>query len=66
MLIMEDIWILFELKVKKCGRYGWCDYEWFDYIVLFYMWVGCGSIGKVEVDCCFMFIKFCWGVFGEL
>ncbi|KAK4649405.1 uncharacterized protein QC761_0021080 [Podospora bellae-mahoneyi] len=65
MSTMDDTWTSPELKVKKRGRYGRRDYERFDHIASSHMRAGRGSIGKVEVDCRFMFTKSRWGVLGE-
>ncbi|KAK4152264.1 hypothetical protein C8A00DRAFT_44661 [Chaetomidium leptoderma] len=45
--------------------YGRCDYKRFDNIASSHMRAGRGSIGKVEVDCRFLFTKSHWGVVGE-
>ncbi|KAK4178607.1 hypothetical protein QBC36DRAFT_324379 [Triangularia setosa] len=62
---MDEPWTSPELKIKKRGRYGRRDYERFDHIASSHMRAGRGSIGKVEVDCRFMFTKSRWGVLGE-
>ncbi|KAL1840746.1 hypothetical protein VTJ49DRAFT_186 [Mycothermus thermophilus] len=50
-------------KVKS--KYGRCDYQRFDNIASTHMRAGHGTIGKVEVDCRFLFTKSLWGVIGE-
>ncbi|KAK0671172.1 hypothetical protein QBC41DRAFT_316062 [Cercophora samala] len=65
MSTMDEPWTSPELKIKKRGRYGRRDYERFDHIASSHMRAGRGSIGKVEVDCRFMFTKSRWGVLGE-
>ncbi|KAK4122756.1 hypothetical protein N657DRAFT_681733 [Parathielavia appendiculata] len=37
----------------------------FDHLASTHMTVGCGRIGKVEVDCRFVFTKSRWGIIGE-
>ncbi|KAK0718778.1 hypothetical protein B0T21DRAFT_338573 [Apiosordaria backusii] len=65
MSTIEEPWTLPELKIKKRTRYGRRDYQRFDHIASSHMRAGRGSIGKVEVDCRFMFTKSRWGVLGE-
>ncbi len=50
---------------KPRGKYGRLDYSRFDHVTSTHMRAGRGSIGKVEVDCRFMFTKSRWGVIGE-
>lgn len=50
---------------KERGRYGRCDYKRFDNITSTHMRAGRGNIGKVEVECRFVFTKSQWGVIGE-
>jgi hypothetical protein len=51
--------------MTKVRKYGRCDYQRFDNIVSTHMRAGRGSIGKVEVDCRFLFTKSHWGVIGD-
>ncbi|KAK3298908.1 uncharacterized protein B0H64DRAFT_386586 [Chaetomium fimeti] len=53
------------LLSKVRGKYGRHDYKRFDNIASTHMRAGRGSIGKVEIDCRFMFTKSRWGVIGE-
>lgn len=53
------------LLSKVRGKYGRRDYKRFDNIASTHMRAGRGSIGKVEIDCRFMFTKSHWGVIGE-
>ncbi|KAL2173366.1 uncharacterized protein P884DRAFT_295201 [Thermothelomyces heterothallicus CBS 202.75] len=53
------------LLSKVRGKYGRCDYKRFDNIASTHMRAGRGTIGKVEVDCRFLFTKSQWGVIGE-
>lgn len=53
------------LLSKVRSKYGRCDYKRFDDIASTHMRAGRGSIGRVEIDCRFMFTKSHWGVIGE-
>lgn len=53
------------LLYKVRGKYGRQDYSRFDNIASSHMRAGRGSIGKVEVDCRFLFKESQWGVIGE-
>ncbi len=53
------------LLFKVRSKYGRQDYSRFDNIASSHMRAGRGSIGKVEVDCRFLFKKSRWGVIGE-
>ncbi|KAH6854573.1 hypothetical protein B0I37DRAFT_362348 [Chaetomium sp. MPI-CAGE-AT-0009] len=53
------------LLSKVRTKYGRRDYKRFDNIASTHMRAGRGSIGKVEIDCRFMFTKSHWGVIGE-
>ncbi|KAK1757711.1 hypothetical protein QBC47DRAFT_376805 [Echria macrotheca] len=52
------------LMTKVQRRYGRCDFERFDNIASSHMRAGRGKIGKVDVDCKFLFTKSQWGVLG--
>ncbi len=54
------------LLSKARSKYGPQDYTRYDHITSSHMRAGRGSIGKVEVDCRFLFKKSHWGVIGEL
>ncbi|KAL2153942.1 hypothetical protein VTH82DRAFT_2618 [Thermothelomyces myriococcoides] len=51
------------LKVQR--EYGRRDYNRFDNIASTHARVGHGTIGKIEVDCRFLFTKSQWGVIGK-
>jgi hypothetical protein len=53
------------LLSKVRSKYGRRDYKRFDNIASTHMRAGRGSIGKVEIDCRFMFTQSHWGVIGE-
>ncbi|KAL2266579.1 hypothetical protein VTJ83DRAFT_5931 [Remersonia thermophila] len=51
---------------KAQSKYGRCDYKRFDSIASTHMRAGRGTIGKVEIDCRFLFTRSQWGVIGEM
>ena len=53
------------LLSKARSKYGPQDYTRYDHITSSHMRAGRGSIGKVEVDCRFLFKQSHWGVIGE-
>ena len=53
------------LLFKVRSKYGRQDYSRFDNVASSHMRAGRGSIGKVEVDCRFLFKKSHWGVIGD-
>jgi len=53
------------LLSKVRSKYGRRDYRRFDNVASTHMRAGRGNIGKVEIDCRFMFTKSRWGVIGE-
>ncbi|KAL2146260.1 hypothetical protein VTI28DRAFT_4556 [Corynascus sepedonium] len=53
------------LLSKVRSKYGRHDYKRFDNIASTHMRAGRGRIGKVEIDCRFLFTKSRWGVIGE-
>ncbi|KAJ4290167.1 hypothetical protein N0V88_006676 [Collariella sp. IMI 366227] len=53
------------LLAKVRSKYAPCDYQRFDNMTSTPMRCGRGSIGKVQVDCRFMFTQSRWGVIGR-
>ncbi len=53
------------LMAKERTKYGRSDYERYDNITTDVGRAGRGKIGKVEVDCHFLFTKSRWGVIGS-
>jgi len=62
---MEDHYTRPAVWAKPRGKYGRQEYERLDHKSLTHTQAGRGSIGKVEVDCRFMYTKSHWGVIGE-
>ncbi|KAK4197057.1 hypothetical protein QBC40DRAFT_108882 [Triangularia verruculosa] len=60
------IWANMSALPEYRGRYGRNDYHRFDLINSSCISAGHGRIGKVEIDCRFMFTKSQWGVLGTL
>ncbi|KAK0754262.1 hypothetical protein B0T18DRAFT_34036 [Schizothecium vesticola] len=52
------------LKTKVENKYGRCDFERFDDVASSHMRAGHAKIGKVEIDCKFIFRKSRWGILG--
>lgn len=50
------------LMTKVPGKYGRCEFERVDHVASSHMRAGHGKIGKVEIDCKFLFTKSQWGV----
>lgn len=48
------------LKTRVESKYGRCDFERFDHVASSHMRAGHAKIGKVEIDCKFVFRKSRW------
>lgn len=62
MSVMEGQYTRPVLLSKVRSKYGRRDYKRFDNIASTHMRAGRGNIGKVEIDCRFMFTKSHWYV----
>lgn len=52
------------MLLRKTRKYGRCDYERFDHLSSSSACAGYGSIGKVKVNCRFLFAESQWGILG--